>query len=98
MMKTPPVAGLKAIAPDIGLSEFASGRKAEAPAPAAQQDKTAGRTELPHHSPKNHQSQILSTLIAGRTKLPFLMLLFLNTSSPKDDPTDERAMAPKFGP
>ena len=49
MMKTPPVAGLKAIAPDVSLSEFASGRKAEAPAPAAQQDKTVGRTELPHH-------------------------------------------------
>jgi hypothetical protein len=33
----------------VSLSEFASGRKSEAPAPAAQQDKTAGRTELPHH-------------------------------------------------
>jgi hypothetical protein len=30
------------------LREFASGRKSEAPAPAAQQDKTVGRTELPH--------------------------------------------------
>jgi hypothetical protein len=32
------------------FSPRASGRKSEAPAPAAQQGKTAGRTELPHRS------------------------------------------------
>jgi hypothetical protein len=48
MMKTPASCRTKGERA-VSLGEFASGRKSEAPAPAAQQDKTAGRTELPHH-------------------------------------------------
>ena len=74
------------------LSPHVSGRKTKAPAPAARQDKTAGRTEPPHRLLK---PPVLDPFHPNcrENQTSFFDVIFLNTSSPKDDPTDERAMA-----
>ena len=98
MMKTPPVAGLKAIAPDVSLSEFASGRKAEAPAPAAQQDKTAGRTELPHRFLESINLGFWSSSIILEFDSSALVLLFAHSGIAKARGQGAKRTAPSFGP
>jgi hypothetical protein len=75
MMKTP--------APDVSLSEFASGRKSEAPAPAAQQDKTAGRTELPHRFLKSTNLRFWSSSIRLEFDSSVSVLLFAHSRNAK---------------
>jgi hypothetical protein len=75
-----------------------SGRKSEAPAPAAQQDKTAGRTELPHHSSKSTNLGFWSSSMRPKFDGSFLVLLFAHSRNAKSRGHCAKRTAPGFWP
>jgi hypothetical protein len=56
-----------------------SGRKSEAPAPAARQDKTVGRTELPHQLVLADNLVRIMLTTTGRPQVAFLRATDPNT-------------------
>ena len=97
MMKTPTSCRTKG-EPDVSLREFASGRKSEAPAPAAQQDKTAGRTELPHRFLESINLGFWSSSMRPKFDGSFLVLLFAHSGNAKARGQGAKRTAPSFGP
>jgi hypothetical protein len=71
--------------------------KSEAPAPAAQQDKTAGRTELPHQRLKSITAKFVP-INSDRGKLYLFQCCLFSTPIAKRRVDKRKAMAPKLGP
>ena len=80
------------------LDKFASGRKAEAPAPAAQQDKTVGRPELPHRFLESINLGFWSSSIILEFDSSALVLLFAHRGNAKARGQRAKRTAPSFGP
>jgi hypothetical protein len=77
-------------------TDYASGRKSEAPAPAAQQDKTAGRTELPHQRLKSITAKFVP-INSDWGKLYLFQCCLFSTPNANRRFARRKAMAPKFG-